>query len=150
MQGNLGILIPIVGMMIPIVAIIVEYFEKRDKMRVIEKAIEHGVKLDGLSLSDPKKKKMPYRTGMILVAVGVGLIIMAALASSVGGGGFPSVGNGRLSMMGLPMIGPGILVALIGIALLINDKMNYSRYLEEDKQPPKQSPMDFSKPSGDK
>jgi len=75
------LLIPIVAIVftfsVPIVAIIVEHFTKKSKMRVMEKAIEMGMPLDGLSLGDKKGPRAPYRSGMVLVAIGIGVIILA-------------------------------------------------------------------------
>jgi hypothetical protein len=100
---------------IPIVAIVVDYFNKKSKMRVIEKAIEKGLSLEGLSLEDTKKPRprMPYRAGMIVLAVGLGIGIFAIF-------------KGEIELLGLASI-----PALIGIALLINDRINYDRYSSE-------------------
>ena len=77
--GRMGYLLPVIvvtlSMMIPIVAIITEHFRKRDKMRLMEKAIEHGVDLSDFKLEDEcgNKPAPPYQAGMVTFAVGVGL-----------------------------------------------------------------------------
>ncbi|MBT4292546.1 hypothetical protein HOD41_07620 [bacterium] len=112
------LLIPIlaVGMslMIPIVAIITDYFRKKDKMRVIEKALEHGASLEGLDLNETKAPHMPYRAGMVCSAAGLGV---AALGWFIGD---PEATG--------PMAGIGAIVLLIGLALLINDYINRDRF----------------------
>jgi len=73
------LLIPLVvvslSMCIPIVAIITEHFQKKEKMRLMEKALEHGVNPEALKLEDPPKPRLPYRAGMVNVAVGVALVL---------------------------------------------------------------------------
>jgi len=118
------ILIPIVAIVfslsIPIVAFIVDYFNRKNKMKVIEKAIEKGVTLEGLSLAEDKKPRVPYRSGMVALAVGIGVCIFAILI-------------GKMETDALyPLLGLGSIPALIGIALIINDKINYKRYFDQD------------------
>ena len=118
-----AILIPIFAIVfslsIPIIAIIVEYFNRRNKMRVLEKAIEKDVPLDGLSLEE-NKPRMPYRSGMVTLAVGIGIGIFAVLV-------------GQMEDDALyPLLGIASILALIGIAFLINDKINYNRYFKQD------------------
>jgi hypothetical protein len=117
------ILIPILavafGLSIPIVAIIVDHFTKKSKMRVMEKAIEKGLSLEGLSLEDEKKPRMPYRAGMIVLAVGLGLGIFGVLMGQADHDAF------------YPLIGIASIPTLIGIAMLINDRINYDRYSNE-------------------
>ncbi len=119
-----GILIPILGIVfgcsIPIVAIIVEHFTKKNKMRVMEKAIEKGLPLDGLSLEEKKRPRGPYRGGMISLAVGIGIGIFAFLIGKIAQEAF-------YSMLGLASI-----PVLIGIALIINDKINYDRFFNKE------------------
>lgn len=115
----MGVLIPILAvglsLMIPIVAIIADYFRKKDKMRVIEKALEHGASLEGLNFDEEKSApQMPYRAGMVCSAAGLGI---AALGWFIGE---PSATG--------PMVGAGALVLFIGFALLLNDYINRDRF----------------------
>lgn len=120
--------IPVVAIVfslsIPIIAIIVEHLTKKSKMQVIEKAIEKGLPLDGLSLEDNKGPRMPYRSGMIVLAVGIGIGIFAFLMRNVAEEAF-------YSLLGLASI-----PTLIGIALIVNDQINYDRYfnIESERQ----------------
>jgi hypothetical protein len=121
------LLIPILaivfGLCIPIIAIIVEHFTKKSKMRVMEKAIEKGLSLEGLSLEDERKPPMPYRAGMIVLAAGLGVGIFAVL-----------VGQIRHEAL-FALLGFSSIPALIGIALIINDRINYDRYFDEKSDP---------------
>lgn len=114
------LLIPLVvvslSMCIPIVAIITEHFQKKEKMRLMEKAIEHGVNPDELSFDDPPKPRMPYRAGMINLAVGVALLL---------GDRYVDFGFGSVHF---PLMLGGFIVGLVGVALLINDYMNRHRF----------------------
>ena len=113
----------IFGLSIPIVAIIVEHFTKKSKMRVMEKAIEKGLSLEGLSLEDEKKPRMPYRAGMIVLAAGLGVSIFAVLV-------------GQIEYEALFwLLGFASIPVLIGVALIINDRINYDRYLNEKSEP---------------
>ena len=119
----LGIFAVVFGLAIPIVALIVDHFTKKSKMRVMEKAIEKGLSLEGLSLEDEKKPRMPYRAGMIVLAVGLGIGIFAVLVGQVNP-------EGLFFLLGL-----GSIPMLIGIALIINDRINYDRYSNEKSDP---------------
>ncbi len=121
-----GVLIPIVAIVfslsIPIVAIIVDHFSKRNKLRVIEKAIEKGLSLENLSLTEKKGPRVPYRSGMVTLAVGLGIGILAILI-------------GRIEPEALyPILGAGSIPALVGIALILNDRINFDRYFSKDSQ----------------
>ena len=83
----------------------------------MEKAIEKGLPLEGLSLEDKKGPRMPYRSGMITLAVGIGLGIAAFFI-------------GEMKMLGIAAI-----LCLIGIALIINDRMNYDRLFKKESGP---------------
>ncbi len=114
-----GFVAGVLGLSIPIVAIIVDHFTKKSKMRVMEKAIEKGLSLEGLSLEDERKPHMPYRTGMIVLAVGLGVGIFAILV-------------GQLKSEALFwLLGLAFIPALIGVALIINDRINYDRYFNK-------------------
>ena len=122
------ILVPIVAIVfslsIPIIAIIVEHFNRKSKMKVIEKAIEKGMTLEGLSLVDDKKPRVPYRSGMVMLAAGLGTCIFAFFI-------------GKIETDALyPLFGLGSIPVLIGIALIINDKINYNRYFNQDLDSP--------------
>ena len=119
MGFELGILIPILaitlGCAIPIVAIIVEHFTEKEKLRVMQKAIENGIAPDDLSLVKKKGPRMPYRAGMIFLAVGIGIAIFAVLI-------------GRTDADDLyPILGLASIPVLIGIAMIVNDRINYDR-----------------------
>ena len=122
------ILVPIFAIVfslsIPIVAFIVDHFNRKSKMKVIEKAIEKGVTLEGLSLEEKKEPRVPYRSGMITLAVGLGIAIFALL-----------VGQTEEEAL-YPLLGIGSIPALIGIALIINDRMNYEKYFKKDLDSP--------------
>ena len=111
------------GLSIPIIAIIVEHFTKKSKMRLMEKAIEKGLPLEGLSLEDEKKLRMPYRAGMIVLAAGLGIGIFAILLGQV----VPEATFWLLGLASIPV--------LIGIALIMNDRINYDRYSNEKSDP---------------
>ena len=120
-----ALLIPIIAvslsLMIPIVAIIVDYFNKRNKAQVIQRAIENGVPIDNLQFEEPKRR-LPYRSGMVSLAVGIGLAIF----------GF-AIGTYTEDAEAMPVfLGIGALIALIGLALLINDRMNYDKYFKDE------------------
>jgi hypothetical protein len=121
------IAIPIVaivfGLSVPIIAIIVDHLTKKSKMRVIEKAIEKGLSLEGLSLEDERKPRLPYRTGMIVLASGLGFGIFAILLGQVE----PEPLFWFLGFASIPV--------LIGIALIINDRINFDRYYREKSDP---------------
>jgi hypothetical protein len=120
-------LIPIVAiafaLSIPIISIIVEYFHRKNKLRLFEKAIEKGVTLEGLSLEE-KRPRVPYRAGMVLLAVGIGIAIFAFLMAQIEIKAFYSI------------LGVSFIPALIGIALIINDRINYDRYFKKDLDQP--------------
>lgn len=127
------VLIPLaaitLGCGIPIIAIIVDYFQKRTKARIIEKAIEKGVPIENLALDEPQRPRMPYRGGMITAAVGIGLIVFGALMSM----GLDRVGEDDAFMGLATMGGAGAMVLIIGIAMLINDRMNRHRFDDNGK-----------------
>ncbi|MBM4117643.1 hypothetical protein FJ251_07830 [bacterium] len=138
MLGSLGfaffasgeeVLIPIIaitlGCSIPIVAIIVEYFQKRTKARIIEKAIEKGVPIENLALDEPSGPRLPYRSGMVTAAVGIGLIVFGFGV----GAAMQQSGENEYFIPRAVFGGAGALVLLIGVALLINDRMNAKRFL---------------------
>jgi hypothetical protein len=122
-QGTVAIFIPIVaivlGFFIPIVAIVVEYLKKKGKLRVMEKAIEKGLPLEGLSLEDERGPRAPYRSGMVVLAVGIGIGICAVVVGNMEGFG----------------VGVASILLLIGLALIINDKMNYDRIFNKESDP---------------
>ena len=117
-------LIPIVAIVfslsIPIVAIIMEHFTRKNKMRVMEKAIEKGLSLEGLSLEDRKGPRAPYRSGMVLLAIGIGICIFALL-----------IGQTESDAL-YPLLGLASIPTLIGIVLIINDKINYDKLFKKD------------------
>lgn len=117
--------IPIVAivfsMLIPIVAIITDLIGRKSKMRVFEKAIEKGISLEGLSFDDKKATRMPYRAGMVLLAVGIGICIFGFL-----------VGQDESDAL-LPLLGVGAIPVLIGIALIINDRINYDKLFNKER-----------------
>jgi hypothetical protein len=120
-------LIPIVAIVfalsIPIISIIVEYFNRKNKLRLFEKAIEKGVTLEGLSLEE-KRPRVPYRAGMVVLAVGIGMAVFAFLMAQIEIKAFYSI------------LGVAFIPALIGIALIINDRINYDRYFKKDPDKP--------------
>lgn len=122
-QGTVAIFIPILaivlGCFIPIVAIVVEYLNKKGKLRVMEKAIEKGLPLEGLSLENERGPRVPYRSGMVVLAVGIGTGIFAVLVGNMEGFG----------------VGIASILLLIGLALIINDKINYDRLFNKESDP---------------
>lgn len=113
--------LPIIALFIPIVAIIIGYFERKAKMQVIEKAIEKGISPDNLNI-ERAKPRMPYRSGMVTLAVGLGLVVFGVL-----------VGQKDQDAL-LPLVGIASILILIGAALLLNDKINHSKYFDKDNQ----------------
>jgi len=119
--GSLGsFLFPLIiiamSMSIPIVAIITEHLQKKERMRLVAKAIEHGADLKDLNLEDPKPRpRLPYRSGMILVAVGLSLFFSEH---------FLDVRFGNLHF---PLMVGGFITGGIGIAQLLNDFLNRNR-----------------------
>ena len=127
MPDLVALLIPIsaivLGLSIPIIAIITDYFTKKNKLRVIEKAIEKGLPLQGLSLEEKKKKpRLPYRSGMVCLALGIAGIIPGLFVGSTEHKGFDP----------FTALGVGAILALLGIALILNDKINYDRYFKKE------------------
>jgi hypothetical protein len=124
-------LVPIVAiafsLSIPIISIIIDHFNRKSKMKVIEKAIEKGVTLEGLTLEEKKEPRGPYRSGMVVLAVGIGMAIFAFLMASVEIEAF------------YPILGAASIPVLIGIALMINDRINYDRYFKKDPDQPSSS-----------
>lgn len=123
---NFGLLVPlsaiVLGLGIPIVAIIMEHFTKKEKLRVMEKAIEKGISPEGLSLQEKKGPRMPYRSGMVLLAVGLGVDIFAFFIGQIDE-------EALYSLLGL-----GFIPMLIGIALIINDRINYDKLFNKESE----------------
>ena len=124
----LSTLIPVImvtlSMAIPIVAIITDRFQKRDRMRLIEKAIEHGANLEDLKLEDPDEcsgPRLPYRSGMINLAVGLALIIGHQVLQE-------HLIAANIQHLRLPLLLGGLIVSLVGLALLTNDWLNRDRF----------------------
>ena len=120
-------LIPVIAIVmvftIPIVAIITEYFQKKNKAELLGKAIEKGIAVEDLKLDDTRQR-MPYRSGMVCLATGIGVIIFGfAMAVAL-----KETGEEDAIIMQATMGGGGALVFLIGVALLVNDRMNYKRF----------------------
>ena len=121
------VLVPVVAIVfalsVPIVAIIVEHFTKKSKMRVMEKAIEKGLSLEGLSLEEKKEPRLPYRAGMVVLAVGLGIGIFAVLV-------------GQIEDEALyPLLGVASIPTLIGVSLIINDRINYDKLFNKKSDP---------------
>lgn len=119
MHDLLPFITVVLALSIPIIAIIVEYFNRKNKLKLFEKAIEKGVTLEGLSLEE-KRPRVPYRSGMVILAVGLGIAIFSFLMAQIEIEAF------------YPILGVAFIPALIGIALIINDKINYDRYFKKD------------------
>jgi hypothetical protein len=108
MEAELGILIPIVALLIPIFAF---YFAfKREQIRRKERmlAIEKGVELPPEPVAPVKQplKPMDYlRRGLLALAVGIGLWVSAIFMPGIEEGGWIGMG--------------GLIVFLVGVALLI-------------------------------
>jgi hypothetical protein len=117
---------------IPITAIITEHFQKRERMRVIGKALEQGVPVENLGLNAAEDKccrRMPYRSGMVTMAVGLGVLVIGLL----GFGDHLEDMTGVLGGGSNLFVGGGALLIFIGLALLINDRMNYKRFFEDER-----------------
>jgi len=109
--------IAIVGMAIPIVAIVTDFLSKISRMRLVEKAIEHGASLDNLNFDDAQPKpRMPYRSGMVCFAIGIALIVVAQV-----------IGIMQADFRAVLLVG-GAITGAIGLALLVNDWMNRDRF----------------------
>jgi hypothetical protein len=89
-------------------------------MRVIEKAIENGISPENLSLEGKKEPRVPYRSGMVALAIGIGMVILGYL-----------IGQQQPNALHI-IIGAGFIPALVGIALIINDRINYDRYFNKE------------------
>ena len=126
MHDLLPFITVILALSIPIISIIVEYFNRKNKLKLFEKAIEKGVTLEGLSLEE-KRPRVPYRAGMVLLAVGIGMAVFAFLMAQIEIKAFYSI------------LGAAFIPALIGIALIINDRINYDRYFKKDLDQPSSS-----------
>ena len=131
-HGLMSMLIPVIAvsfsMAIPIVAIITERFQKRDRMRLIEKAIEHGANIEDLNLEENDcQPRLPYRNGMVCVAVGIGLIVGHSFVRDR----LAAYEVGELSL--IILLG-GLIVGCVGLALLGNDYMNRDK-LNEPSRP---------------
>jgi hypothetical protein len=115
-----GFLFPLViiamSMSIPIVAIITEHLQKKERMRLMEKAIEHGADLTNINFDEPAPQpRMPYRSGMVVLAVGIALTV---------GDRFLDASFGNLHF---PLMVGGLITGLVGIAQLLNDWLNRDR-----------------------
>ncbi len=124
----LPMLIPIIvvtlSMCIPIVAIITDYFQKKERMRLIATAIEHGANIEHLKFDDPESRPhLPYRAGMVALAVGMALIA----ADRYVGLDFGS--------FHFPLAIGGLITAFVGLALLLNDWLNRDRLAREAEEP---------------
>ena len=136
LTNNPQLLIPVVAvgmsLMIPIVAIIVEHFQKKAKMHLVEKAIEHGVDISEIKFDDECSSgpPMPYRAGMITFAVGIALIASGKFALST-----------MEVFFILASIGGAVCIC-VGVALLINDWMNRDRF-KRSQDPGSSGPEDL-------
>ncbi len=118
--------IPIIAvamsMAIPIVAIIVDRFQKRDRMRLVEKAIEHGANLEDLQLEEPEARpRLPYRNGMVCLATGAALFLGQELARE-------RLADSGVEELTLFIMLGGLIVGFVGLALLVNDWMNRDKF----------------------
>ena len=105
------LLIPILGILvaliIPVVALVSDYFAKKDKNAAIieiSKNIDDSVKLEGLLeiLDERKKEPLDYRrSGVITLFVGIGLFLFGVF------------------FLGSILKGVGALVAAIGVGSII-------------------------------
>ena len=105
------LLIPILGILvaliIPVVALVSDYFAKKDKNAAIieiSKNIDDSVKLEGLLeiLDERKKEPLDYRrSGVIALFVGIGLFLFGVF------------------FLGSILKGVGALVAAIGVGSII-------------------------------
>ncbi len=123
-----NMLIPIIvislSMLIPIVAIITDFFQKRERMRLIATALEHGANLEDLNLEDADEKKklrLPYRHGMVTLSVGVALLLANHF-----------IGFNLGEFHYLLLVG-GLVTGCVGSALLLNDWMNRARFDQIEK-----------------
>lgn len=108
-SGLEDVLIPVVAIVTPfLIAFLIVFFvlryqlsQKKAKYAVVEKALEMGKELPADFFRDTRKKtKTPLESALVLVAVGLGFIVMGALTSSF-------------------FYGIGALCSLIGIAKFI-------------------------------
>ena len=104
------------AMAIPIVGIITNFFQEKQKMRLKEKAIEHGFDPENLEAEPPPGPYMPYRTGMVLLAVGAGLFLVSRYA------------NLDVAILDFGVLAGSFVVGLVGVAFLLNDWMNRDRF----------------------
>ncbi|MCP4550029.1 MAG: hypothetical protein GY835_26520 [bacterium] len=125
-EGAVSMLIPIVTMvmvlLIPIVSIIMDGFTKRSRMKVLEEALRQGVPVEDLPLNE-STERLPYRSGMVCVAVGLGIALFGICISiAMEQTGEPDYIAPRMIM---PAI--GLIIILIGAALLANDYLHRDR-----------------------
>jgi len=138
-SGSAQVAIPVVAvtlsLCIPIVAIIVDHFQKKAKMRLVEKAIEHGVDISDINFDGECKEaaKLPYRDGMVTMAVGIGLLVAGRYLSAVSS-----------ILVGFAMVG-GAICLCVGVALLVNDWMNRDRFRQSQQPPGTSGPVDLSR-----
>jgi hypothetical protein len=86
----------------------------------MENAIENGISPEDLSLEGKKGPRVPYRSGMISLAVGLGIGIFSFVI-------------GKIEMDAFyPLLGIASIPVLVGIALIINDKINYDRLFNKE------------------
>ncbi len=117
------LIVVFMSLSIPIVAIITEHLQKKARMRLIEKAIEHGANLEDLKIEDsPKGPQLPYRSGMISLAVGIALILSNNFLNITFGG------------LKFPLLVGGLITSAIGLALLLNDWLNRDRIKDLSQQ----------------
>ena len=108
-EGLEDVLIPIVAIVTPfLIAFLIVFFvlkyklsQKKAKYAVVEKALEMGKELPADFFRDTQKKTgTPLESALVLVAIGLGFLVMGAVVTSV-------------------LYGVGALCGLIGIAKFI-------------------------------
>jgi hypothetical protein len=104
------------AMAIPIVGIVTNFFQEKQRMRLKEKAIEHGFDPEKLESEPPPGPYMPYRTGMVLLAVGAGLFLVSRYATL------------DVAILDFGVLAGSFVVGMVGVAFLLNDWMNRDRF----------------------
>ena len=123
----MSMLIPIIvvslSMAIPIVAIITEHLQKKERMRLTAIAIEHGANLENLNFeSECAQPRLPYRGGMVTFAVGLALMAADRFV------GFD------IGEFHFPLLIGGLITGFVGLALLLNDFLNRKQLAQEAEQ----------------
>ena len=128
---NVGNLQNIIGVMIPIVAIVgglslafaIRYLKSKERMEMISRGMDVSAfkELDMAEAMRKNERKNPYRSGFISLGAGAGLLVSYALCHSV----FTGDDN--------EIIYFGVVALFVGVALIMSQMMDKKEPEQEHK-----------------